>query len=59
MEVFNVAGKMVASIQPRATSDVRRATNYTWSPQTSPNGTYIIKVDTGDKVHTKSVTLIK
>jgi hypothetical protein len=59
LEVFNIAGKMIANIRPRATSDERRETTCTWSPKTSPNGIYIIKVRIGNRTLTKTATLVR
>jgi hypothetical protein len=59
LEVFNIAGKMVANIKPRATSDERRATNYTWHAKDQSSGIYLVKVKLGDKVLMRKVTLLK
>jgi hypothetical protein len=57
LEVFNIAGKMLASIKPRATSDERRVTNYAWSALGHPNGIYIVKVKVGNTQITKKILL--
>jgi hypothetical protein len=67
LEVFNIAGKMVASIKSRATlvphsdagSDERLATSYTWHPTGQPGGIYIFQAKVGDRVLTKKATLVK
>jgi hypothetical protein len=59
LEVFNIAGKMVANFKSNATRDERRATTCTWSPKTCPNGLYIIKARIGKKKLQKKITLIK
>jgi hypothetical protein len=59
LEVFNIAGKMVANIKPRATSDERRATSCTWHAQNQPSGIYFVKVRAGDKVLIRKVGLLR
>jgi hypothetical protein len=59
LEVFNIAGKMIANFKPRATSDERRGTSYNWSPRASPNGIYLVKVKIGQRVLTRKITLVK
>jgi hypothetical protein len=59
LEVFDIAGKMVANIKSRATSDERRATNYTWHAQDHTAGVYIVKLKTDTREFTKNITLVK
>jgi hypothetical protein len=57
LEVFNIAGKMVANIKPPATSDQRLATSYTWHSQNHPSGVYLVKVELGNRILTKKIML--
>jgi hypothetical protein len=65
LEVFNIAGKMVANIRSRATSDAcpahrcgeRRATSYAWHARNQPAGTYIVKVKTENREIAERITL--
>jgi hypothetical protein len=59
LEVFNIAGKMVANIKSRAISDERRATSYAWNATNHPSGIYIIRVKAGGKVFERRMTLVR
>jgi hypothetical protein len=59
MDVFNIAGKMIASIKPRATSDERRATSYTWHALGRPTGVYYCRITCGNAVVIKKLLLVR
>jgi hypothetical protein len=57
LAIYDIKGRLVYNI-PRTTNYEPR-TKYTWSPKTSQNGTYLVRVQVGDRVMTKRIILIR
>jgi hypothetical protein len=57
LAIYNINGRLVYNIP--STTNYEPRTKYTWSPETSPNGIYIIRLKAGEKMITKRITLIR
>jgi hypothetical protein len=60
IEIFDLNGRLVANQVDCGTVELQHfGTSYTWSPTTSPNGLYLVRLTAGDRVHVKKVNLIR
>jgi hypothetical protein len=57
--IYDISGKLVDRLSILGTRYKELGTGINWSPQTCPNGVYLVKVKIGNRILLKRITLLK
>jgi hypothetical protein len=58
-EVYDISGRKIANLKPLTTNNYQLTTGYRWHPKNQPNGIYLVKVRSGNKIFKKKITLVR